>query len=100
MLEDEIEAEGDNSSRDLFARYVENWAPGSVCYYRTHMNYMGSVRDSNKIQNSQTNPYTTYIATLEVVTYQNWCLDNGASRHVTNDLNQLQQVNKLIVRRP
>lgn len=58
------------------------------------MNYMGSVPNSNKTLVTQPNPYTTYIATSKIDTDQAWCLDNGASHRVTNDLTQLQQVNK------
>lgn len=46
------------------------------------------------MQNSQSSPYTAYNSTPETVAYPNWCLDTGASHHVTNDLSQLQQVNK------
>lgn len=46
-----------------------------------------------KNTNSPNSPYAA-LATLEMVTDQAWCLNSGASHHVTNDVNKLQQVNK------
>lgn len=83
-----------HNSRPVFQIFGKTGHLASVCYYRTYFNYMGSVPNQNKQSVSQSNPYATYIATLESVTDQAWCLDTGASLHVTNDINQLQHVNK------
>lgn len=55
---------------------------------------MGNTPNANKQSGSQNSPYTSYVATPESVTDPVWCLDTGASHHVTNDANQLQQKNK------
>lgn len=59
----------------------------SVCYYRADFNYMGNTPDQHKQSTTQPSPYAAYIATPEIVTDQAWCLDTGASHHVTNDVN-------------
>lgn len=85
-----------NSSRPICQICRKTGHLASVCYYRTNMSYMGSTPNSNKQQqqNSKKGPYSAYIATPETVADQNWCLDTGASHHVTNYIDQLQQVNK------
>lgn len=62
------------------------------------MNYMGSTPDKSTSQQQQQTkkPYISYVATFECVTNPAWCLNSGASHNVTNNLNQLQQVNKYI----
>lgn len=53
---------------------------------------MGSAPNSSKNTSSNTNqpsPYAGYIATPEVVGDPSWCLDSGATHHVTNDASQL-----------
>lgn len=65
----------------------------SVCYYRSYLNYMGSVPNQNK--NSTINsPYnaSAYFTAPETVTDPSWYLDNGASHHVTHNPNMMQQV--------
>lgn len=65
----------------------------SIYYYRTDFSYMGNALGGTKPANTQNN-YTAYVATPEVVTDEAWCLDTGASHHVTNNAEQLQQKSK------
>lgn len=55
---------------------------------------MENTPNANKFAATSTNPYTAYVAAPESVTDEAWCLDTGASHHVTNDLNQLNDKNK------
>lgn len=54
---------------------------------------MGSEHEANKSSNQTNSPYAV-VATPELVSDSAWCLDSGASHHVTNDLSKLQQVSK------
>lgn len=79
---------GGNSSKPTCQVCGKLGHTAATCYHRFNSSYMGSTpsTDQNKV-----NQVTAFVASPETLTDSAWYVDSGASNHITNDVNTLQQ---------
>lgn len=79
-----------NNSMPICQIYGKSDHVVSLRFYSMNQSYMGSPPYQSKNQS----PYIAYNTTVDTVGDPSWYVDSGASHHITNNLNNLQQAKR------